>query len=249
MTGDTQTKVQVGDLYFASRGFACPLCQVTLETSQGTRVSIKADGNGEFTLSQVLVKAGLSQACFTALDTRGIQSQKACVSFSPLMADNSYQGIFLPPTASLSASTLFSKEALRISGHSLSNASVAAIVDGISPPSSGQAPAPTRTDENGFYLLTLSNLSEGSHTLFMQARNGDAASLIADKAMSFTVLSFAQTAQVRVLGFFEGSILLKAIGIVLIVIILLIIRFRSRVAVGLSVLRTFLGNAFFHPKK
>lgn len=242
MTGDTQTKVQVGDIYFASRGFACPFCQVTLETFQGTRVSIKAGGDGEFTLSQVLVKAGLSQACFTALDIRGIQSQKACVSFSPLTANNSYQGIFLPPTASLSASTLFSKEALRIAGHSLSNASVAAIVDGISH-------APTQTDKNGFYLFTLSDLSEGSHTLFMQARNTDAASLIADKAMSFTVLSFAQTAQVRVLGFFEGSVLLKAIGIVLIVIILLIIRFRSRVAVALDVLRTFLGNAFSYPKK
>lgn len=228
---NVSTRAQIGDILFSSNGFTSPYAMVSLETPQGIRVSARALSSGAFSFENIPVKSGLSEACFTSEDIKGDTSLPACVSFTGLMKDTVYPDLFLPPSASLSATRIPYGQPLRITGYSLPNIAVNAIVDGV-------PLVPTLTDLTGFYALTLDSLTEGTHKLFLHAQGNEKTSLITKEPLSFMVLSLSESMGVRVLGFFQESFL-PTIGVFALALIILgIIRFR-----------TFFRNALSYKKK
>jgi hypothetical protein len=115
---------QVGEFTVSLSGFIAPYASVVMTIDSTVVRSTVADANGNFFLSQIVVKGGFDHYCLTAVDVRRLGQSKACFTIQPITGSYTKTGIFLPPTLGLYKKEINVGQAARAWGYSMPGAVV-----------------------------------------------------------------------------------------------------------------------------
>jgi hypothetical protein len=165
LKGSLKTTVQatVGEFSLSICGYIAPNASI-VETIDGVfaRATV-ADQNGDFCVTDVLIKRGASKICLDAIDFKRIGESIACFSIPPAQASITMKDVFLPPTLGLSRNEVAEGASVKAYGYSMPGALVTLYL------SNGKV-LTTYADPTGYYEFTISGLKAGSYSLYAKAQ-------------------------------------------------------------------------------
>lgn len=125
-SGSAVVTASVGDKYLNVNGYQSPNASIVIQTSSGIFLeSTTADGNGYFSITNILITDDFPGFCFTAIDFRRIGESESCVDITEVVTESqTYSDIFLPPTIGLSRKLIAAGEDAQIFGYSMPQAQV-----------------------------------------------------------------------------------------------------------------------------
>jgi hypothetical protein len=177
----TTVEASVGEYYLSLFGYVSPFASIAL-TFDGVFVrATVADQNGDFILSQVLIKAGFTNFCLDAIDFKRIGESYTCFTIPPATDSVTMKDIFLPPTLGLSRTTVNAGGSATAFGYTMPGARVTLHLNGQS--------LLTYADNTGYYQFELSNLAAGNYTLYATANYQQKDSLNPTKKLQLEALS------------------------------------------------------------
>jgi len=160
-SASVQVSGSIGEFYLNISGFISPFASIVM-TSDGVFIrATVADENGNFSISEILIKRGFSHFCLDAVDFKRIGESYTCFSFPPADSDITMTDIFLPPTLGLSRSEIAEWSSAIAFGYTMPNANVTLNING--------KELFTTADSTGYYQFKLTNLRAGSYTLYASA--------------------------------------------------------------------------------
>ena len=179
----SKVQAQVGEFYLNLSGFMSPYASIIL-TIDGVFIrATVADGNGDFYISQVLIKSGFDKFCLDAIDFKRIGESLTCINVPPAHGSITKKNIFLPPTLGLSKTSVFAGQKVLAFGYTMPNAYVTLNL--------GNGKTETvLADSTGYYVFTLSNLPPGTYNLFATAHYKNLESLSPTKKVQLKSLSW-----------------------------------------------------------
>jgi hypothetical protein len=182
-TGSLNTQVQasVGEFYLSLWGYASPFASISLTLDGIFARSTVADEKGNFIISQVLIKAGLTNFCLDAIDFKRIGESYTCFAIPPVTNSVTMKNIFLPPTLGLSRTTINVGGKATAFGYTMPKAKVTLHLN--------QQLLTTYADASGYYEFTLQNLAVGSYSLYSTANYQQKESLVPTKKLHLEALS------------------------------------------------------------
>ncbi len=215
----------VGEYYLSITGYASPFSSISLYIDNVFIRGSTADENGNFSISSVLIKQGLTKFCLKAIDAKNLGQSESCISFPKSTGSLEKHDIFLPPTLALSKNRIPEGSSTLAYGYTMPGASVTLYL------SNGEK-LTTAADSSGYFQFTLKNLKAGKYTLYATAKYKDFDSLAPSNKLELTVLSKAGQAISKVGNFWDwlwklftswglGPLWL-AIPIIILIIILLL---------------------------
>jgi hypothetical protein len=98
----------VGEFYLSVSGYIAPFASLVLTSDGVFYRSTVADKFGNFSLTDIEIKAGFSKFCILAKDFHNLGESYTCFSFPPATGDIIMKDIFLPPTLALERSEITS---------------------------------------------------------------------------------------------------------------------------------------------
>jgi hypothetical protein len=178
---DAVVQASVGQFYLNLYGFISPYASVIL-TSNGVYIlGTTADAQGNFSISQVLIKKGFSGFCLDAIDFKRVGESYTCFSIPPATASVTMKDIFLPPTLGLSRTTVNEGGSATAFGYTMPGARVTLhmnneliVVD---------------ADITGYYEFSLKNIKVGTYSLYATANYQAKNSLDPTKKLQLEALS------------------------------------------------------------
>lgn len=172
----------VGDFYLNITGYIAPFASIVLSTQGVYLRATTADQFGYFTISQVLIKRGLSSFCFDAVDFRRLGESYSCIDIPPAKAAVTLRDIFLPPTLGLSRSEIAEGSSTVARGYSMPGALVTLRVNG--------QIYKTHADSTGYYQIVLQGVKAGIYKLDARANFQSKDSLEPSKKVILRSLSW-----------------------------------------------------------
>ena len=158
----TQVSAQVGEFYLNVYGYISPYASVALLIDNALIQATVADAGGNFTITQVLIKRGLTKACFYSVDFYHIGDSTACVTFPPANADVTLRDVFLPPSLGVSAKQFAAGSPQKAFGYTMPGSKVTLYIG------NGQT-ITTTADQNGYFQFSLQNLPPGGYDLYARS--------------------------------------------------------------------------------
>lgn len=186
----------VGEFYLNITGFASPFSSISLYIDNVFIRATVADENGNFSISQVLIKNGLSKFCLKTIDAKQLGSSESCISFPPSSGSLEKKDIFLPPTLALLKNQIPEGSSTIAYGYTMPGAKVTLHL------SNGNK-LTTKADSSGYFEFILKNLKAGKYTLYATAKYKNIDSLAPSKKLDLTVLSKTGQAIVKVGNFWD----------------------------------------------
>lgn len=172
----------VGEFYLNISGFISPFASVVM-TSDGVFIrATVADENGNFSISQVLIKQDFSHFCLDAVDFKRIGESFTCFSFPPANSNITMTDIFLPPTLGLSRSEIAEWADTVAFGYTMPGALVTLNIN--------NKKLNTTADANGYYQFNLSKLKAGNYSLYTTATYHNKHSLSSEKKLKLKSLTW-----------------------------------------------------------
>lgn len=223
----TTVGATVGEFYLSVSGEISPNASIVLTTPDGTflRAGV-ADNRGNFYISQVMIKAGFSGFCLTAVDFKRIGESTTCFSFPPAKSSITMHDLFLPPTMGLLKNEIAAGSQAVVYGYTMPYAAVTMYLnDGTK--------LTVNADSTGYYKFTIKNLKAGTYQLFANAKYQGKQSLDPTKRLQLKALSlleqiiaFIKDVIRRIIQFFTSTGLgpLWLLIPILILIIILILK-------------------------
>ena len=246
-------EAQVGKYYLNLSGYISPYASVVL-TIDGVFVrATVADANGNFYISQVLIKDGFSSFCLEAIDFKRLGESFTCFNDPPAHGNVTKTNIFLPPTLGLSKTVIAEGGETLAFGYTMPGAEVTLYL------SNGQK-LTTKADSTGYYVFHIKNLKAGNYNLYARAVYNNKESLAPTKTIKLKALSlweqiiaFIQSIINRIIKFFSsfalGPLWLGLPILILIIILILKIWPEKFTFIYQSRLLIFLARGFGKPKK
>lgn len=159
---EASVSATVGQYYLSLSGYIAPYASVVLTSDGVVLRSTVADAQGNFFISQVLIKAGFSHFCLDAIDYRRLGESEACFTVAPASASISKQNIFLPPTLGLQRTDVNVGDSALAWGYSMPGASVTVHLD-------ADKGCTVTADNTGYYQCTIKIAKAGTHELYADA--------------------------------------------------------------------------------
>jgi hypothetical protein len=180
----TTVEASVGEYYLSLWGYVSPFASITLTFDGIFARSTVADEKGNFIISQVLIKAGLTNFCLDAIDFKRIGESYTCFTIPPAIDSVTMKDIFLPPTLGLSRTTINVGGKATAFGYTMPKATVTLHIN--------NQLLTTTADASGYYEFTIQNLAVGSYTLYATANYQQKESLVPTKKLQLQALSTEQ---------------------------------------------------------
>lgn len=193
--GGLNTKVQgsVGEYYLSVSGFSSPNATITLIIGGVVIRTTIAQPDGSFSISQVLVKPGLTDFCLQAIDFQKIGVSQTCINLSPINSSLDIKNIYLPPTLALSKSEIAVGEVTKAYGFTMPNAEVTIYL-------SNGTKLTGKADSNGYFSFDLKNLKVGKYTIYAGAKYNGIESLSPTTKLSVNVITKPEQVAKKAVG-------------------------------------------------
>lgn len=186
----------VGEYYLNISGFSSPFSSISLYIDNIFIRGTVADEKGNFSISQVLIKLGLSNFCLKATDAKQLGSSDSCISFPPTTGSYEKNNIFLPPTLALSKNQIPEGSSTTAYGYTMPGAEVTLHL-------SDESTLTTKADSSGYFEFILKDLKAGKYTVYATAKYNNIDSLAPSKKLDLTVLSKTGQAIAKVGNFWD----------------------------------------------
>lgn len=186
----------VGEYYLNISGFSSPFSSISLYIDNIFIRGTVADEKGNFSISQVLIKLGLSKFCLKATDAKQLGSSETCISFPPTTGSYEKKNIFLPPTLALQKNQIPEGSSTTAYGYTMPGSDVTLYL-------SNGTKLTTKADSSGYFEFILKDLKAGKYTIYATARYNNIDSLAPSKKLDLTVLSKTGQAIVKVETFWQ----------------------------------------------
>jgi len=183
--GVTSVSGSVGEFYLNLSGYVSPYASVVMYTDSEFVRSAVADSQGNFYISQILVKKGLTNFCLEAVDYKRLGDSYTCFTIPPVETVVTKDHIFLPPTLGLSRTEIGQNESADAFGYTMPNATVYLHI-------SGGKVLQVVANSQGYYILKVKDLAPGDYTLFSTAVYNSQKSETPSKTKSLRSLSTVQ---------------------------------------------------------
>lgn len=158
----TSVSGSVGDFYLNLSGYVSPYASIVMYTDSVFVRSAVADSQGNFYISQILVKEGFSSFCLDAVDYKRLGDSYTCFTIPPVEGTVTKDHIFLPPTLGLSRTEIGPNQSADAFGYTMPGARVYLHI-------SNGSLLQIDADKDGYYILKVSSLPPGNYTLFASA--------------------------------------------------------------------------------
>lgn len=178
----SKVSATVGEFYLNLSGYISPFASVILSVDGIFIRATTADENGNFNISQVLIKKGFSHFCLEAIDSHNLGKSYTCFTIPPAEGSVTMKDIFLPPTLALAKNSIPEGESTKAYGYTMPGAKVTLYL-------SNNTTLTTTADENGYYEFILKNLKAGKYTIYARANYKNIDSLAPSRKLDLTVLS------------------------------------------------------------
>jgi hypothetical protein len=172
----------VGEYYLNISGYSSPFSSISLYINNVFIRGTVADDKGNFTISQVLIKLGMTSFCLKATDAKQLGESTSCITFPPTTGSYEKKDIFIPPTLALSKNQIPEGSAITAYGYTMPGAEVTLHI------SNGKT-LTTKADSKGYFEFILKDYKAGKYTVFVTAKYNNIDSLAPSKNLDFTVLS------------------------------------------------------------
>ncbi|MBU2632290.1 hypothetical protein KKG52_01110 [Patescibacteria group bacterium] len=180
---NVQVSASVGDFYLNLSGYIAPYASIVL-TSNGTFIrATVADENGNFSISQVLIRKGFATFCLQAIDFKRIGESYTCFNIKPATGSITMTDIFLPPTLGLSRTEVAAGGTVQAFGYSMPGALVTLYL------SDGRK-LTTYADSTGYYVFNLENIKAGKYQMYTKAQWSEKESLEPTKKVELKALNW-----------------------------------------------------------
>jgi len=176
---------QVGDYRLNISGFASPFASVILTIDGVFYRSAVADKDGNFSITDVLIKKGFDSFCLLHVDYKRIGESEACLTVPPATGSITKNDIFLPPTIGLQRAEIEAGSDAVVFGYTMPGATVTIhLKDGKS--------FNVVADQNGYYEYTLTDVPAGSYELYATAQYEGKNSEAPSRTVKLTALPWWQ---------------------------------------------------------
>lgn len=226
---EASVSATVGNYYLSLSGYIAPYASVVLSSDGVVLRSTVADAQGNFFISQVLIKAGFSHFCLDAVDYRRLGESESCFTVPPASSAISKQNIFLPPTLGLQRTDVNVGDNALAWGYGMPGATVTVHLDG------GKGCVVT-ADNTGYYQCTIKIAKAGTHELYADSVLKGKSSEPQLKKVLVKGLSITQQVEKKTTGSLQniwnlltslpGGIFLLLVLVLIILIIILIIKLK-----------------------
>ena len=217
----TTVQATVGQFYLNLSGYVSPFASIVLTSNGVTLATVVADGKGDFSISQILIKAGFSGFCLDAIDFKRIGESYTCFNIPPATGSVTKKNIFLPPTLGLSRTKVNEGGSATAFGYTMPGALVTLNING--------EMLTTHADQSGYYQFILNNLRVGNYSLYATAKYQGKDSLSPTKKLQLESVSKPKQVQTLLTQWWEQLLrflrnwwwVLLAIPIIILIIILI----------------------------
>jgi hypothetical protein len=158
----TIVNATVGEFYLNLSGYIAPNASIILTLDGVFARATVADQNGNFSISEVLLKRGTTKICLDAIDFKRIGESLACFDIPPVQSSITMKDLFLPPTLGLSRNEVAEGSSVKAFGYSMPGALVTLYL------SNGKV-LTTYADQTGYYEITISGLKAGDYSMYTRA--------------------------------------------------------------------------------
>ena len=223
-SGSTVVTASVGQYYLNVEGYQSPNASVVIETINGIFLtSTTADGDGYFTISDVLITENFPGFCFTAIDFRRIGESESCIDIDEAITENqTYNDIFLPPTIGLSRKIITAGEDAQIFGYSMPHAQIDLEFEGTT--------VTMQADETGYYEYIYEDVPAGVYAFSSRGKLNDVDSIEPKNKAILEALTLQEQISQDFGGFLEdterrfpGALLLVSLLLILITLLIALI--------------------------
>jgi len=223
-SGSAVVTATVGDKYLNVNGYQSPNASIVIQTTSGIFLeSTTADGNGYFSITNILITDDFPGFCFTAIDFRRIGESESCVDITKVVTESqTYSDIFLPPTIGLSRKLIAEGEDAQIFGYSMPQAQVDIEFEGES--------VTLQADETGYYEFIYEDVPAGVYAFSSKGKLDGIDSLEPKNKAILEVLTLQEQIRQDLTGFIEdverkfpGAIILLSLLILLIALLIALI--------------------------
>lgn len=180
----SKVSATVGEYYLSVTGFTSPFASVSLYIDNIFIRSTLANEKGDFSISQVLIKLGLSKFCLKTADAKHLGESESCITIPAAKGSFAKRDIFLPPTLALSKNQIPENSSAIAYGYTKPGAEVTLVL------SNGNK-LNTKADATGYFQFILKNLKAGKYTLYATAKYNNIEAVGPSKSLSLNVLSKA----------------------------------------------------------
>ena len=215
----------VGEHYLTLTGYTSPFASVSLYIDNIFIRGTVANEKGDFSISQVLIKLGLTKFCLKTADAKHLGESESCITIPAASGSLEKNDIFLPPTLALSKNKIAEGTSAIAYGYTKPGADVTLVLN------NGQK-LMAKADATGYFQFTLNNLKAGKYTLYATAKYNNIEALNPSKSLSLNVLSKTGQTVAKIGDFWNWlwnlftswglGILWLAIPIIILIIILLL---------------------------
>jgi hypothetical protein len=172
----------IGEYYLNISGFSSPFSSISLYIGNVFIRGTVADDKGNFSISQVLIKQGLTGFCLKATDAKQLGTSNSCISFPATTGSYERKNLFIPPTLALSKNQISEGSSVTAYGYTMPGANVTLHI------SNGKTLV-TKADSKGYFEFILKDYKAGKYTIFATAKYNNIDSLAPSNKLDFTVLS------------------------------------------------------------
>lgn len=189
-------KARIGEFYLNLSGFASPYASIILTSGGIFYRSAVADGDGLWSINDILINKNFSSFCLQHIDYKNIGESTTCLSVPPATQDIIKRDIFLPPTIGLQRSEIVAGSDAVVFGYTMPGSTVTIHLK------NGKSYTVT-ADANGYYELTLKNLEAGSYELYATAVYSGKPSENPSNTLKLVALSWWQQILIWIKKFFQ----------------------------------------------
>lgn len=223
-SGSSSVSATVGEHHLSVEGYQSPNASIVIQTTSGIFLdSTTADGNGYFTITNLLITENFPGFCFTAIDFRRIGESESCVDIDEIVTeDKTYSDIFLPPTIGLSRKLISVGEDAQIFGYTMPNARVDINFE--------NETITMQADDVGYYEYVFEDAHAGVYAFSSKAVLGESSSLEPRNKAILEVVTLQDQVRDGVTGFIEdvekkfpGAILLISLLLLLLALLIALI--------------------------
>ena len=161
-SGTTNITVTISGYSLSVSGYIAPFASISLTVNGNVVVSAVADGQGNFSFSNVVVPKATSVVCFDAVDFKNLGASEACISVTPVNGVITRTNIFLPPTLGVQRTEVFVGNGALAFGYGMPQASITVHIN-------GQTGCVVTADSTGYYQCSILIKQSGQYELFADA--------------------------------------------------------------------------------
>lgn len=158
---DVTVSATIGEYYLSVSGYISPFASVALIIDGIYYRGTVADANGNFSITGVRIKSGLTGFCLQAKDYHNLGESYSCFKIPPVGGNVTKKDIFLPPTLAIERSEIAAGSRVLAYGYTMPGATVRLHIAG--------RILTVTADNTGYFVVTIEGLSAGEYQLYADA--------------------------------------------------------------------------------